>query len=61
MKGSKKMNFETIRKRIADLQEYIKNFPNSKLSPIFQNEINYLTAILDLKSKEEINYLKSLL
>ena len=52
---------EIIRKRIEDLENYIANFPDSMLASIHQNEINYLTAILNYKSKEEIEYLRSLL
>ena len=50
-----------IEKRIEELEQYIAFFPNSKLTPIFQNEINYLNAILNHESKENIEHLKSLL
>lgn len=50
-----------INERIEELQTYIDNFPHSKLAPVFQKEINFLTAILSHESKEKIEYLKSLL
>ena len=54
-------NEEIIMNRIEELESYIQNFPNSRLVRCFQNEINYLTAILEHRSLKEIEYLKSLL
>ena len=39
-------NEEKILDRIEELEEYIQNFPNSKLAPIMQNEIDYLNSLL---------------
>ena len=54
-------NEKIIMNRIEELEVYIQNFPNSRLVRCFQNEINYLTAILEHRSLKEIEYLKSLL
>ena len=40
------VNEERILDRIAELETYIQNFPESKLVPIFQKELNYLKALL---------------
>lgn len=40
------MNEERILDRIEELDEYIANFPESKLVPIMQNEIAYLKTLL---------------
>lgn len=40
------MNEEKILNRIEELDEYIQNFPDSKLAPICQKEINYLNSLL---------------
>jgi hypothetical protein len=55
------MNRELIKERVNDLETYIVNFPDSPLVRIHQNELNYLKAILNYKSREEIEQLKSLL
>lgn len=34
-----------MKKSDKELLEYINNFPNSKLSPIFQKEIDYLKSL----------------
>lgn len=40
------INGEKILDRIEELETYIQNFPNSKLAPIMQNELNHLNSIL---------------
>ena len=32
--------------RVEELNEYIHNFPESRLVPIHQKEVNYLNALL---------------
>ncbi len=39
------MNEEKIFDRIEELTEYIQNFPDSILTPIFQKEIEYLKTV----------------
>lgn len=41
------MNELIISDRIEELNEYIQNFPDSRLTPIHQKEIDYLTALLE--------------
>lgn len=38
-------NGETVCNRIDKLTEYISNFPESKLTPIFKQEIEYLETL----------------
>ncbi len=40
------INGEKILDRIEELEEYIQNFPESKLTPIFQKEIDFLNSLL---------------
>lgn len=40
------MNGEKMLDRIEELYEYLENFPDSKLAPIVQNEIDLLNSLL---------------
>lgn len=40
------INGEKILERIEELEEYIYNFPDSKLAPIHQKEIDFLNSLL---------------
>ena len=39
------MNGERLVERAEELTEYLQNFPNSKLAPILQKELDYLQSI----------------
>jgi hypothetical protein len=45
MKTGELPNGERIFNRIEELTEYINNFPNSKLTPIFKKEVEYLETL----------------
>ena len=47
------INEELTIRRIEELEEYISNFPQSVLCPIFRREINFLCAELDYKPRTE--------
>lgn len=40
------MNGEKMLDRIEELYEALQNFPDSKLAPIWQREVDYLNSIL---------------
>ena len=40
------INEEKIFDRISELEEFIRNFPDSPLCPVFQKELDYLTSLL---------------
>ena len=47
-------NEEKILDRIEELEEYIQNFPDSKLAPIMQEEIDYLNSLRGIRSEDKI-------
>lgn len=46
MKFNYVLNEERIFDRLEELQEYLENFPESKLTHAVENEIKYLQSLL---------------